>query len=212
MKKTAFTLMEVLIAMSIIGIIAAATANSIKNMSVNKAQQVFKNCYNHVVQTVSAITSDEDFYPDVVSNLTNYDSTGHAKRDSMCLMGLNFPLQFKNASKSIKDGEAVSNGYAFETSGGTYWLVKQQTSSSSCQTTNLNNSTNADYIIMFDTDGPYEGSNCPYNILNPSSTPSGCPKPDTFLFGVNANNEVIADTTTSIYNGLNLSDFIKILK
>lgn len=205
MKKFAFTLIEVLIAMSVIGIITAATANSIKNITTNKTKHTFQNCYNHIIQTVADITNKEELYPVVEDVYSRVDETGRTKRYSMCDLDVDFPLAFKDSSKAIKT-TAITNGYTFETAGGIYWVVRKQLST--CQLNNYNNSVNADYIIMFDIDGPYEGTNCPYNVLNPSNAPSNCAKPDTFAFGVSADNKVVVDNRATVYNGKYLNDFM----
>ena len=79
MKKFAFTLIEVLIAMSVIGIITAATANSIKNITTNKTKHTFQNCYNHIIQTVADITNKEELYPVVEDVNSRIDETGRTR-------------------------------------------------------------------------------------------------------------------------------------
>lgn len=207
MKKSAFTLMEILIAMSIIGVIAAATANNIKNVAANKTKQTFQNCYNHILQTVADIASDETIYPVVENINAPRNGLGKFPRLSMCTLGINFPEAFANRSKTT-NLDTVTRGFHFETPNGVYWVVKKQADNNSCQNSNFDKSNNADYVVLFDIDGPNEGNNCPYNITNIGSG-SNCAKPDTFLFGISANNEVIADNNSNIYNGKKLMQFMK---
>ena len=47
MNKKAFTLVEVLLAMTVVGIIAAVTANSLGNITANKTKVAFQNNYKH---------------------------------------------------------------------------------------------------------------------------------------------------------------------
>ena len=63
MKKSAFTIMEILLAMAIVGVIAGATMNSIKNITANKVKTAFQNNYNHMQRTIATIVSDETLYP-----------------------------------------------------------------------------------------------------------------------------------------------------
>ena len=210
MKKIAFTLMEVLMAMSIIGIIAAATTNSIKNVSTNRTKLTFQNAYNHLTQTVAGIVSDENIYPNVVS-LTRIDPTGHAARSTMCELNVDFINAFRDATKYIPNTvTGVDKGIGFDTPSGVYWVVRRQ--KDSCQATNSNNinkSSDADYMILFDINGPGEGTNCPYNISNPTASPASCNNPDTFMFAVNCNNDIIPyNDGTQIYNGNYLLQFM----
>ena len=211
MKRMAFTLIEVLLAMAVIGIIAAATVNSIKNVTSNKTKLAFRNAYNHAVQTVNAISTDETIYPNVI-NTSSGDKKGHFEKRSMCELsesvGLDFPKEFRDASK-YQDSKNIVNdrGYAFDTPGGIYWAVYKQYSS--CHRGDTTYISGADYIIMFDINGPYEGTNCPYNILNPTNDGSNCTNPDTFKFGIAPNNDIIRDNSLSVYNNKSLTDFIK---
>lgn len=66
MKKiTAFTLIEVLLAMAVIGVISAVAANGLKNVSVNESRLRFKKVYEFFAKTVTDMQSDENIYPHV---------------------------------------------------------------------------------------------------------------------------------------------------
>lgn len=210
MKKSAFTLMEVLMAMAIIGIVATATVNSIKNVSANKTKMAFQNCYNHIVQTVDKIVSDEEFYPNVIQLDSVDTNDGRNTRKSMCRLYIKFHTQFAELSKYNRGTyeHPSSDVYKFETTGGTFWLAKRQTTS--CQTNSWSESNMADYIVVFDVDGINEGPNCPYDLTDVSSlTPTNCTNPDTFLFGISGRNEVIPDNSGAYYNSDTLSEFMR---
>ena len=209
MKKIAFTLMEVLLAMSIIGIIAAATTNSIKNVSTNRTKLTFQNAYNHLTQTVAGIVSDENIYPNVVS-VTSTDSTGHAARSTMCELNVDFINAFRDATKYIPNTvTSVDKGIGFDTPSGVYWVVRRQKNDCEKPTDDVNLSSNADYMILFDINGPGEGTNCPYNISNPTASPTNCSNPDTFMFGVSLYNDIIPYNHGDTYNNFKLIDFMK---
>lgn len=206
MKKTAFTLMEVLVAMSIIGVVAAATVNSIKSVTANKTKLAFKNGYNHIVQTVATMASD---FPDIPLDGTN-DGTGHPLKCSMCEYDYPFAHEFiLTHSKFTKIHHQIENlgalpfVGAFETAGGAYWIVWKNPRNA-CERPapeQMAQSKEADYFIMFDVNGPFEGTNCPYQVLKPLDTGIDCENPDTFKFGIARNNTVVPDNSAKVYRG-----------
>ena len=66
MKKfTAFTLIEILLAMAVIGVISAVAANGLKNVNVNESRLRFKKIYEHFSKTITDMQADENVYPHV---------------------------------------------------------------------------------------------------------------------------------------------------
>ncbi len=226
MKKFAFTLIEVLLAMSVVGVIAAATINSVKNATANKSKLAFRNAYNHMRSTIDAITSDDTIYPFIRvtsgdGTTTSGESRYLTKRVSICTIsqqtGLNVPATFRDMTKYTNSKSIVSNrGYAFETAGGIYWAIWKNPESNYCyggkQSRHMQNQ---NYIVMFDINGPYEGTNCPYNITNPEAEGTNCSNPDTFKFGFGGDENILVNddykggNPVNIYNGKTLSNYLK---
>lgn len=205
MNKKAFTLVEVLLAMAIVGIVAAVTANSLGNISANKTKLAFQNNYKHMNEVVNSIITDETIYPKIA--LSSYDDFGRMERVSMCNYDSEmFPKQFLEHTKVIQQTK-ITGGYSFETTSGTFWVVVKNPSIGGCSTPSAGFD-NSDYYITFDVNGISEGTNCPYSGSSLNSISSGtCSNPDTFKFGLSSDGVVIFDNQ-SIYNGKDLRTYL----
>lgn len=62
-NKRAFTLIETLIMVAVIGIIATVTVVSLKGMRPDKDVMMIKKAYSTIVQTVDALANDTELYP-----------------------------------------------------------------------------------------------------------------------------------------------------
>ncbi len=204
MKKISFTLMEVLIAMAIIGIIAGATVNSIKNISANRTKIEFRNCYNHMTRTLDDLYSDKMLFPAKVN---------------MCTMD---QQEFVTAFKDLTAGSTIEqtfsglgSGIAFTTKQGSYWVIRRNPELRTCHMTDVDDITKADYWIVFDINGLENGSNCPYSGkdlgTNNSDSRAICPgaSPDTFKFGLTVTGKILPDTKQN-YNLKTLTEHIEL--
>ena len=63
MKNKAFTLAEVLIVISIIGVLATVMLSAISKMAPDKEKMRFKKAYSTIERTVGELVNDEDLYP-----------------------------------------------------------------------------------------------------------------------------------------------------
>lgn len=229
MKKSSFTLMEVLLAMAVIGIIAGAVANQIKGISADKVKLSFKNNFNHMSQTIDSIVADENILP--ASHYSTYDDkTGKKERRTFCnayyaldnngntVEDFNiFAKEFVNRTGGVTNQVTVGNaasmadspGIAFDTKNGSHWVVRRNPQNLSCQTEDVDDIAKTDFIIIFDIDGIHRGSNCPYTGTNLSTEVKSCSNPDTFKFGTTVTNKILPDTKT-VYNGRNLSEYMRI--
>lgn len=221
--------MEVLLAMAIIGIIAGAVANQIKKVSADKVKLTFKNNYNHILNTVNAIASDENVLP--ATYYTTYDSTtGKKIRLNFCnaIYSLSnagesvidyaiFPRAFVERTGNILSSEDIGTksdittapGYRFTTKNGSYWVVRKNPKSMVCRTIDVDNADEGDFVIIFDIDGINQGSNCPYTGVNLDEIlGTNCSNPDTFKFGTTINNKVVPDKNT-YYNNRTLKDYLE---
>lgn len=230
MKKTAFTLMEILIAMSIIGVLAVATMNNIGKAQANKTKEAFRNCYNHMEQTIASIMSDEVVYPHILcdksvnatfcSNMLDssgrtkifpirmfsyHDSTGVTSFMNSGGVSMMFPSLFvsRSAASDIVVDKTASC-YECMLKNGSYWAICHK---SSQNTGNITDISKADFTITFDVNGRNNGTNCPYSGSSLSTGPTNCAKPDTFKFGLTYDNKIIPDNNT-VYNGVKLGTFM----
>lgn len=225
MKKIAFTLMEILIAMSIIGVMATATLSQLKRISADKTKMAFKNCYNHMLKLTDKIISDETLYPNIPWAGQGNDSTGHPNRVPLKRINIEykndikdnrveildnslyFPLLFQSLSQTPDNNLSSSETY-FTLKDGSYWTITMDYNTPIDLNENITDIAKADYRITFDVNGLNEGTNCPYNGSYLSNHTSGtCEHPDTFKFGLTWNNKIITDSN-SYYNGKNLATFL----
>lgn len=225
MKRISFTLIEVLLAMAIVGVIAGATANSLKNVSANKVKVAFQNNYNHMQSTMDRIFSDENILPATYFS-SSYDSAGKAVRNPLCQWTYKInsagesvedfsviPEAFMDLTAGVLNSKVISGtgvGYAFETKNGSYWVVRKNPQNTTCNPDDVTDISKTDYIILFDVDGIYSGSNCPYNLsaTNAGVTGSNCKNPDTFKFGTVTSYKLIPDTN-AYYNGKKLETYME---
>lgn len=224
-KFKAFTLVEILLALAIVGIISAVTANQLKQMRANKVFVSFKNCYSSMASTIENLYEDEYNYPKISTGSYN------SKTGEMELLGFanhyysssttsqpttsstKFPMLFmkdmlgsEGSNKYYKD--ANKHGVTFSTPNGSDWLI--QVPSLDVPTTD-----NFAYImIIFDANGKQEGPNCPVkmNYVNTGASQrveneTSCANPDRFRFYVTKNGKIMPDES-KIYNGTDLETYI----
>lgn len=215
MNKKAFTLVEVLLAMTIVGIIAAVTANSLGNISANKTKMAFQNNYKHMEEVIQSIVTDETIYP--IIKLNTLDTMGKEERVSMCKYDAEmFPKEFLNHTK-VTSQSAVTGGYSFETPSGALWVVTRHPSNSNTCINSDDNINGEDYVITFDVNGLAEGTNCPYTGSTLSDEVSGtCNNPDTFKFFLRAyDNTLVSDRNLKygkdnrFNSNMNLTSYLK---
>ncbi len=227
MIRKSFTIMEILLAMSIIGILAAVSINTMGRMSANKIKVGFQNDYRHMVETINSILADETRLPIVGSS--SYDETGHSKLQPLRnLVEMNettgvttsargiFPKLFLEASNATNVNSITSAnqiyGYQFTTKNGSDWRVIYNRHNDKQLDGEVSDIMKADYLITFDVNGKYEGPNCPFN-MGTSMTyqhdgSDGCKNPDTFRFGLTYDNKIMPDNRTK-YNGQNLKSYMR---
>ena len=69
MKSRAFTMAELLVTMSIIGVIAAITIPIIRGINPNNEMVMFKKTYFIASRTINELINDEDYYPEADTNV-----------------------------------------------------------------------------------------------------------------------------------------------
>ena len=201
MNKKAFTLVEVLLAMTVVGIIAVVTMNSLSNISANKTKMTFQNNYKHMIEVIDAIVTDETIYPRI--ELDSLDINGRTERVTMCNYdsGL-FPREFVNHTKVMTQTE-ITGGFSFETSTGSFWVVRRNPEQANCSRDG-----EGDYVIIFDVNGRGEGTDCPYTGADLSTESEGtCSNPDTFKFFLGAGTRTVVMDDALKYNSSDLYNY-----
>lgn len=231
MRKKAFTIMEVLLAMGIIGILAAATINAMGKMQANKTKVAFENCYRHMVETTNSLIADETNFPVILKEGPVLES-GHSFNWRIRLIpdteqgenegnisgsgfgsGLGsggstlFPRLFKDATNTVS-WEKEHNGYSFISKNGSAWYVGYNPETKTNMSLVDTADTLIDYFIIFDVNGFSEGSNCPYTGSTfTTDDSSNCTHPDTFKFGLTMRNSLRYDDK-QVYDGKDLKTYL----
>ncbi len=63
-KKNGFTLAEVLIALTVVGVVSVVLIGALGKIKPNKEKVLFRKAYNTTVRIVSEMINDEELYPD----------------------------------------------------------------------------------------------------------------------------------------------------
>lgn len=203
-----FTLIEILIAMGIIGVISAIAAIGLKNIDANEIKIRLQKCYNHLNQSVVTLYTDEILYPKLPVTDSSNNIIRSNENGKYALMGLSnsyvtnettgiptsvankFGLQMQNQTVGAINKYNKDKIVAFLAKDTSYWVVDTNT---------LQTATNATgyAIVSIDVNGLDAGPNCPVTgeTLSTTSTAT-CTVADTFVFNVYANGEVKIQATT----------------
>ncbi len=151
--KYAFTLGEILIVLSIMGVLATFMMISFSKAMPDKNKTMFKKAYSLVEKTVTELINDEALYPydpDFVG-FTNYKTIDEAKNDSFlpdnelecniygvfknksgknsCTNGIKFNALFKSKLNVVPDENTCPEGLSgtcFTTSDGIGWTIEEK--------------------------------------------------------------------------------------
>ena len=189
MKKFGFSLMELLIAMVIIGIIAIIMLSTIRNTMPNEEQIMFKKAYGIASRTISEMINDDDMYWDssdddggvgfantqaTIADITGASTPNPSGDGKFCILFASFINATTGASctshSKMSAGSAPS-GYSFKSHDGMTWQLPY---------TNFGGSSaneNDYYNIIVDVNGD-KGGNC-------FDGEKDCKKPDRFIIEVN---------------------------
>lgn len=215
-KLKAFTLVEVLLALAIVGVIATVTANQLRKMQADKIAISFQNCYNSMSSAIKNMYEDEVNYPKISTGI--YDSEGNMKLVGFANFngyttvdgqigfdGLKFAQLFADeiGAEYVISSDLSKFGMIFSAKNGSDWLVQVPKPALSEESSYI--------VIIFDTNGKQEGPNCPMQLqfVDDTSVPGiNCAKPDRFRFYVSANGKITPDTA-KIYNNEDLETYIQ---
>lgn len=211
MKQRGFTLSEVLVAIAIIGVIAAITLPMANKYRPDTSKVLYLNSYDGLRLAIANLAENNDVYPEVQNDLIfskyPFANTLAAKlngqdiaagRNKLCrALAASFNI-LEDASEIASDtSNACSNSYkayeqpddfnlSFTNKNGVEFMVTTQAAAS--PSAGANQSYETDVII--DINGNDNAPNCTW--------PS-CKKPDRFIFKISADGEVRALDAAGIY-------------
>ncbi len=174
MKNKAFTMAEIMIVLTLIGVLTTIMLSSMSRLSPDRKKIIFKKAYQTIERTVAELVNDESLYP--------YDSTsiGFKNTEKITWPGSNeeysggnkFINLFKRKLNIIDEYRNNNNVLYFLTSDGIAYHIDASTftGTSSDETT-----------ISVDTNGE-DGPNCGRNASNVLST--GCNEGNQDIFRV----------------------------
>ena len=204
--KNAFTLAEVLVTMTILGVLIALTTRALSDVKPNQEMIMFKKAYYTTSRVVSELVNDEDLYPenlddmthDALANTTIEAQTGNGEAmykgipysgpGKFCRLfaaKLNINLNACNART------AINNGGNFVTTDGMSWSMPASEGI-------FTGADNREYIVV-DVNGPNRGDNCTLDNVNNLGTTrcNGSQIPDQFIISVGKYGEVSTNSELS---------------
>lgn len=215
-KNKAFTLIETLLAMTIIGVISAAVALQLQKIEADQIKVSFGNCYSQLVSVIKEMYNDETIYPKIPTGKKT--ATGQPEFLGFCngytngVLANPFTKFNKLFSENIAaDDISTSGAYTYiDSRNNSYWYL----SGFVLYKSDCNTVANAFIVIAFDVNGLSKGPNCPYtgkfksgNTFNTVTT-TNCKNPDTFWFKIKADGTIVYDTN-KYYDGKDLETYLK---
>ena len=180
MKKNAFTLSEVLITLTILGVVAAVLIPTIMNIGPNKNKAMFKKAYNTLEKVVSELINDEGLYPEDTTLVGFFNTTAATIEGSSYSGGIKFCNLISkklniigastncNAAQTLTSGDTNKGTGSFTTNDGITWYFSPTAFSSTATTT---------AVVTVDINGTSQYSNSSPNCRYNATT---CKNPDQF--------------------------------
>ena len=206
MKKTGYTLAEILIAIAVVGVIAGLLLPMVGKIRPDMNKMLFLQTYDSIVQVTSKLASDERYYnpadPEwdyskypLLDTATKYKFNGkeydtNKKYCELLAIGLN--AESNSCNGNPNQVTEYSSPATFETPNGVRYWVNTDIS------VNTDGSKSYQTDIYFDVDGA-EGNNCTYA--------TSCTQPDRYRLLVSAEGEVIPSDSMSQYYLANRVNF-----
>lgn len=158
MKKfKGFTLVELMIALSIIGILSALVLPMMSNNSPSKNKMMMKKAYFTIEDVVSNLVSDLSLYPEINSSgnqCVGFDNTDSVTVNSVSYSGATkFAKLFANNLNVDGDVSTSDNKVSFITNDGLSWEVTGATSSPPTEITTLEPGSKVWQTITVDVNG-----------------------------------------------------------
>lgn len=199
MKKSGFTLAEILITLGIIGVLSALMAPTITNIMPDKDKITMLKLYNAVSNTTQALLSDPNYYYPTVDF-----ETGEVE-----ISGLASPA--KSSTPRTRYPQLIRKHIAPNSSGtDTNFKCDNNVSCSFSCIGSTNDNFKCDFKITMDYKG--KSTHCSYNKTS-------CPRPDRFDFEIDnfgtirpADNLSKAYLMTQMYTNQRKKDYEKASK
>ena len=201
MKKRGYTLAEALIALTVIGIIAALVAPMANKFKPDTNKVMFLKTYDAIAQATREMASNTQFYPtnnfngnanddtiiyteiplfntDFVINADGENYNGASGNSKYCrLLSAYLNGENTNCSVDFKQIPDANEAEAFTTrNGAQFWVYTEKFETGDGTGRYRSN-------IYFDINGPEQGKNCTYEA-------GVCDRPDQFMLAVNAQGDV----------------------
>lgn len=167
MSKKAFTLSEVMVTLTIMGVLAAILIPTISRVMPNQNKTMFKKSYSTMTKIVSELINDEGLYPEDAT-LQGFLNTNTATIGSGEVVGgPKFCTLVADQLNLSGTADCTGSG-TFQTNDGMTWTIPVDA---------FTNAAIPTAIVTVDVNGPTakpgRSPNCMFNA-------STCPKPDQF--------------------------------
>ena len=173
MKNKAFTMAEIMIVLTLIGVLTTVMLSSMSRLSPDRKKIIFKKAYQTIERTVAELVNDESLYP--------YDSTKVGFKNTEKITWPGSDVEYSGGSKFIKlfkrklniidNYENTNEVLYFLTSDGIAYHIDASTFTGDSNET----------MISVDINGE-DGPNCGRNTSNVFST--GCNEGNQDIFRV----------------------------
>ena len=200
MKRFAFTLAEILIALIIVGIVSAAVISSINGLTNNIHKPAFQKCYTHMTNTLSDMLNDKLIYPDIPVSSSDLTLQGFSNNylEDGSTSASKFADQFRSRTLgAVETTTSKQSAKAFIAQDKSFWII-----------TNATNSTTSYNVIAFDVNGIDKLPNCPITLDSANTaTSNNCKDPDRFQFRIDKDGSISIDDLNG-YNGTSQYNFL----
>ena len=164
-KIFGFTLAELLLALSIVGIVAAVVLPGIKNIQPDREAIVLKKGYMTLTRTISSMIINDDLYPEVSDN--SLISSNFANTHAVSYRGATYSgnTKFCELFMAHVNVKGIPDGCSFSTTDGIDWTITNENSSQE-NYSNIVSFTSRDTAGTFDFKVNKYGKVEPYNFTS----------------------------------------------
>lgn len=205
-NKNAFTLAEILLTLTILGVVAAITIPLIQNIIPSTNKALFRKSYLTLQRAIENMLNNETIYPsDMTTRVGNFtyqndfnfvtDPTGAAgTKNKFCYyLAQNLRVDGTETCPTSTDGSVPGIEFATTTDGST-WYISPGNATAASQFILGNVGENYKTKIIIDVNGKNKAPNCSADTMSSTFMPASyvaasgdktkCPKPDTFIIGI----------------------------
>ena len=201
MKRTAFTLAEILMALIIVAIVSGAVISSLNGLTNNTNKPAFQKCYTHMTNTINDMLNDKMVYPDIPTSETDLSPQGFDNDflENGSQSSFKFVDQFMNRTLGAVQYSSDTDYKDFVAQDKSYWQIS---------TTKTDSKKKKYHQIYIDVNGLDKGSNCPGVLKSDETEASSCTDPDRYYFYIYGDGSIQIVDMAGKYNGKNQNDFL----